>query len=193
MRPQTGKKKIFNAAMELFETQGYFATTVEQITVKAGVSKGLVYNYFSSKEDLLIALIEDTTEKMNVVAATWEPQETLEASMSGFLDVYFQYLENERRFLKLQLTLMLMPELKSIVYQSQQVRAKLLLSKTTGWFTQWGSADPENQARLFLAVLDGIALHYLSVYENYPLAEVKLTLLKTVKEWCRSAVQAGRP
>ncbi len=130
---------------------------------------------------------------MNVVAATWEPRETLEASMSGFLDVYFQYLEGERRFLKLQLTLMLMPELQSIVHQPQQARAKLLLSMTTGWFARWGSAEPENQARLFLAMLDGIALHYLSVYESYPLPEVKLTLLQTVNEWCRNTVQGARP
>ncbi len=192
MRPQKGKKKIFDAAMELFETQGYFATTVEEITAKAGVSKGLVYNYFSSKEALLVALMEDTTENMNIIAATWEPQETLEASMSGFLDVYFQYLEDERRFLKLQLTLMLMPELQSVVNQPQQARAKLLLTMTTGWFSRWGSAEPENQARLFLAMLDGVALHYLSVYENYPLDEVKLVLLQTVNEWCRNTAQGAR-
>lgn len=189
MRPQRGKQKIFLAALELFETQGYFATTVEEITVKAGVSKGLVYNYFASKEALLVGLIEETTEKINAVATTWEPQGTLNASMSAFLDVYFAYLESERRFLKLQLTLMLMPELQSIVHQPQQARAKLLLSKTTGWFIEWGSTEPEKQARLFLAMLDGIALHYLSVYENYPLAEVKVSLLRTVNEWCRSTAK----
>lgn len=192
MRPQKGKKKIFDAAKELFATQGYFATTVEQITAKAGVSKGLVYNYFPSKEALLVGLIEDTTATISVVAEAWEPQETLEASMSGFLDTYFQYLEAERRFLKLQLTLMLMPELQGVVHHPQQARAKLLLSMVTSWFARWGSADPENHARLFLAMLDGIALHYLSVYENYPLAEVKLTLLQSVNEWSLNT-SAGMP
>ncbi|PSL19583.1 TetR/AcrR family transcriptional regulator [Shimia abyssi] len=193
MRPQKGKKKIFDAAMELFETQGYFATTVEQITAKAGVSKGLVYNYFPSKEALLVGLIENTTETMNVVAETWTQQETLEASISGFLDGYFQYLASERRFLKLQLTLLLMPELQSVVRQPQQARAQLLLSIMTDWFAEWGSAEPENQARLFLAMLDGIALHYLSVYENYPLVEVKLTLLQTVNDWCRNTSVGSQP
>lgn len=193
MRPQTGKKKIFDAAMELFETQGYFATTVEQITARAGVSKGLVYNYFSSKEALLVGLIENTTETMNVVAETWTHQETLETSISGFLDSYFQYLASERRFLKLQLTLLLMPELQSVVRQPQQARAQLLLSMMTDWFARWGSEEPENQARLFLAMLDGIALHYLSVYESYPLAEVKLTLLQTVNEWCRNTSLGTQP
>lgn len=175
--------------MELFETQGYFATSVEQITAKAGVSKGLVYNYFPSKEALLVGLIENTTETINSVAGTWEPEETLEASISGFLDTYFKYLETERRFLKLQLTLMLMPELQSIVHEPQQARAQLLLTLMTGWFARWGSTEPENQARLFLALLDGIALHYLSVYESYPLAEVKVTLIQTVNEWCRNTDQ----
>ena len=53
MRPQRGKQKLLDAATKLFESQGYFSTTVEQITDEAGVSKGLVYNYFSSKEELL--------------------------------------------------------------------------------------------------------------------------------------------
>ncbi len=48
---QKGKQKLFDAAINLFESQGYFATTIEQITAEAGVSKGLVYHYFKSKED----------------------------------------------------------------------------------------------------------------------------------------------
>ena len=193
MRPQKGKQKIFAAAMELFESQGYFATTVEQITARAGVSKGLVYNYFSSKEALLVDLIEDTTGKMESVAATWEPGETLEASLCGFIDTYFQYLESERNFLKLQLTLMLMPELRSVVHQPQQERAKLLLSMTSGWFAHWDADEPTNKARLFLAMLDGVALHYLSVYENYPLAKMKSVLVQTTKELCRTNGQGVQP
>jgi len=42
MRPQKGKQKLLDAARKLFESQGYFATTVEQITLEAGVSKGLL-------------------------------------------------------------------------------------------------------------------------------------------------------
>lgn len=70
MRPQRGKQKLFTAAINLFESQGYFATSIEQITIEAGVSKGLVYHYFKSKEELLESLITETTGTMKSVATT---------------------------------------------------------------------------------------------------------------------------
>ena len=73
MRPQLGKQKLLDAAAKLFEAQGYYSTTVEQISEEAGVSKGLVYNYFSSKEELLAGLIESATNRMTFVTETRVP------------------------------------------------------------------------------------------------------------------------
>lgn len=47
-----------NAALELFEVQGFSSTTVEQVAVQAGVSTPTVFNYFGSKQDILLALME---------------------------------------------------------------------------------------------------------------------------------------
>ena len=46
------------AAMQAFSRKGYDAATVEDIAAAAGVSKGLVYHYFRSKEDILAATAE---------------------------------------------------------------------------------------------------------------------------------------
>ncbi len=173
--------------MRLFETNGYFATTVEQIAEQAGVSKGLVYNYFSSKEELLAALIHDATAKMASVAATLEPGDSHEESLSLFIDRYFNLLKAERRFLKLQLTLMLMPELSEIVFEPQQERAALLLATLNAWFRQAGAPQPKRKARVLLAMLDGVALHYLCVYERYPLRSTKPQLIQAAADMCRVA------
>ncbi|MGK0168729.1 MAG: AcrR family transcriptional regulator [Gammaproteobacteria bacterium] len=93
MRPQLGKQKLLDAATILFERQGYFATTIEQIAAQDGVSKGLVYNYFSSKEELLVGLIEAATIQMASVAETLAPSESVEASLSLFLDGYLSFLK----------------------------------------------------------------------------------------------------
>ncbi|MEW9702896.1 TetR/AcrR family transcriptional regulator [Paenibacillus sp. SI8] len=47
------RKNIINCALELFAEQGYEATTVHQITERAGVAKGTFFNYFENKEDVL--------------------------------------------------------------------------------------------------------------------------------------------
>lgn len=51
-----------NAARRLFLKQGVAATTIEEITVGAGVAKGTFYLYFSSKENVLAALGERFAE-----------------------------------------------------------------------------------------------------------------------------------
>lgn len=47
------REKIFSNAMQLFRTQGFSATSVEQITQRADVGKGTFYNYFRTKEAVI--------------------------------------------------------------------------------------------------------------------------------------------
>jgi AcrR family transcriptional regulator len=47
------RSRILRAALDLFARQGFFATTVEQITEAADVGKGTFFNYFPSKEHVL--------------------------------------------------------------------------------------------------------------------------------------------
>jgi len=50
------RQKIAEAAVELFELNGYETTTVQQIAERAAVAKGTFFNYFTSKEELMIEL-----------------------------------------------------------------------------------------------------------------------------------------
>src|ERR1700724_2504156 len=49
------RERLFRAALRLFADQGFAETTVEDITNAADVGKGTFFNYFPSKEHLLIA------------------------------------------------------------------------------------------------------------------------------------------
>lgn len=53
-----------NAAENLFLKQGVESTPIEQITSGAGVAKGTFYLYFSSKEDVLVALRQRFAQQM---------------------------------------------------------------------------------------------------------------------------------
>ena len=50
--------EVTRAAVELFAAQGYANTSVQQIVEAAGVTKGAMYHYFESKDDLLFAIYE---------------------------------------------------------------------------------------------------------------------------------------
>ena len=67
-------KLIMETALELFAENGFHATSISQIAKKAGISKGLIYNYFESKNDILEEIIEE-----------------------GFDDVYSNFDDRSRR------------------------------------------------------------------------------------------------
>lgn len=61
--------KITNAALEVFAAYGYYGSTMEQIMQVSGLSKGLVYHYFPSKERIFFHLVETALE---ISSNTWK-------------------------------------------------------------------------------------------------------------------------
>lgn len=51
--PKGTRDRLVRAALELFTTQGYHASTTPEIASKAGVAEGTIYRHFASKEQLL--------------------------------------------------------------------------------------------------------------------------------------------
>ena len=58
------QKQIMNAALELFANEGYYTTSISKIAKAAGISKGLMYNYFDSKEELVVSLLKEGLGKL---------------------------------------------------------------------------------------------------------------------------------
>jgi len=53
------KKHVLNKAHELFIEKGFQATSIQEILDSSGISKGTFYNYFSSKNELLISIFKE--------------------------------------------------------------------------------------------------------------------------------------
>ncbi|MEP7762437.1 TetR/AcrR family transcriptional regulator [Sanguibacter sp. 25GB23B1] len=58
MKNSSVQDSVKKAALDLFATQGFARTSVQQIVEAAGVTKGAMYHYFRSKDDLLFAIYE---------------------------------------------------------------------------------------------------------------------------------------
>jgi TetR/AcrR family transcriptional repressor of mexJK operon len=58
-RSDAKRRAILDVASEVFLAQGYAATSMSEIAAKLGGSKGTLYNYFRSKEELFSAFITD--------------------------------------------------------------------------------------------------------------------------------------
>jgi len=55
---------IMDTALEHFANEGYYRTTINHIARHAGISKGLMYNYFESKEALLKTIIHKSVNEV---------------------------------------------------------------------------------------------------------------------------------
>src|SRR6185312_10954407 len=58
------KERILAAALELFNKQGLEATTTKQISRKAGIAEGTLFNYFKTKEDLALFFFQKETDDL---------------------------------------------------------------------------------------------------------------------------------
>jgi AcrR family transcriptional regulator len=57
------REKLFEAAARVFEEQGIGGASIEAITAAAGFSRGAFYSNFDSKDELIIAMMEDHVEQ----------------------------------------------------------------------------------------------------------------------------------
>jgi len=60
------RESLFRAALDLFASKGFAETTVEDITEAADVGKGTFFNYFPSKDHLLLAFSDMQIAKLQV-------------------------------------------------------------------------------------------------------------------------------
>ena len=52
------KEKILQSGEALFRAKGYHATGINEVLKSSGVSKGSFYNYFDSKEDFALQVVD---------------------------------------------------------------------------------------------------------------------------------------
>ena len=62
---QASRQRIMDVALQCFIEQGVMATTINQVVVASGLSKGGVYHHFSSKQALIHAVIEQIFERVH--------------------------------------------------------------------------------------------------------------------------------
>ncbi len=58
-RPEARPQELLKAALDLFAEKGYSATRLEDVAIRAGVTKGTLYIYFENKAALFRAVVED--------------------------------------------------------------------------------------------------------------------------------------
>lgn len=109
---------VVNTAHQLFIEKGYLATSIQDILEYSGISKGTFYNYFASKNDLLIALLTMLHKRMEK-----DRDELLIGQEPGNIEVFIEQLDLQ---MEMSRTNGLGDLFEEVVYQNDEDLKKLI-------------------------------------------------------------------
>ncbi|MEC0276091.1 TetR/AcrR family transcriptional regulator [Peribacillus frigoritolerans] len=181
---QASKEKIRAAAMELFIKQGYYATSISDIAKQAGISKGLLYNYYKGKEELLSEMVEarikEVVEVMEEAFTLNTPREQLEHIINGAIDNIHQKPEVHRFYLHLQTQPESDEDLIKYSHLIIEENARQFEFQCK-IFESMGETDPRKRSLYFSSVLQGIMLMISTYQQGFPIEEIKNQI---IREFC---------
>jgi len=98
-RAEDTRRKIYEAAMDLFREKGFEETSMRDIAAKAGVALGGAYYYFSSKDAIVLAFYREMQEKSEeLVPAVLTGHKKLKERLRRVLDKRLELLAPNRKF-----------------------------------------------------------------------------------------------
>lgn len=168
---------ILQIGLELFADNGYHPATIRMIAEKAGISLGLLYNYFKSKEEVLLAIFKKNTKDIQAEflnSKELEPKTTL----ATFIRQFFKIQKSNRNFwllyysikLSRKTSLLVTQETKELESTMQEILEDCLMAAEIPF--------PSLEAKFVMASLDGLAQHLLML-NNFPINDlIHLLLLK---------------
>ncbi|MDU0200441.1 TetR/AcrR family transcriptional regulator [Paenibacillus sp. MAH-36] len=164
------KAVILEGALHCFTEKGFQATTMDDIVRHLGISKGAIYSYFASKEEMYIQMADD---KMNAMLEN--STETFKSMPSAADQIRYMYnrfrsqsLTELRKWMAFHLEFMLYAARQPQLTQRWNEYADKALvfikdimdgGKLTGEFRS--DLDSAAASRLFWSIRDGLALQYM--------------------------------
>lgn len=171
------KKALIKAvAIELFAEKGFDATSISMITSRASISKGLIYNYFDSKEHLIKVIITEGFAQFMDAFDTNKDGVLNDLEFEQFIDTTFVILESNLQFWKLYFMVMAHPKVMDLVMDELMQLLSPFLNIMTSYFSGKGYDDAVARARLFGATMDGVSLNFMVDPGSFPVDETKKLL-----------------
>jgi len=160
---------IMDAAIEVFAEKTFQGASVSMIAKKAGISKGLLYNYFESKEALLKEIIKNATEKV---------YEHFDPNHDGVLtkDEFFFFIRKNIQvfkanisYWKLYSALVLQPEVMELIEHDFDDVATNYGKLIYDLFNRCNVEDIQGELLLFTAMMKGAMIQYIAMPDVYPI------------------------
>jgi AcrR family transcriptional regulator len=154
------------------------STSVSDITGNAGVSKGLLYNYYENKDALIKELILSGMKRMTMDFDFDYGEKLTKERFEQLINKYFELLENDTEYWKLYLSIITQPAVTDLVKEEIIKMLSPFLKAVSQYYKDKNEKSPEAGAWLIGAILDGVSLDYMFDRKHYPVQEIKEIIIK---------------
>ncbi|WP_225846709.1 TetR/AcrR family transcriptional regulator [Streptomyces sp. HPF1205] len=171
---QRSRERLLQATVELVEERGYEATTLADITKRAGSARGLVSYYFSGKRALLQSAVHRLMNQELAAALDAEPRTVDgEELLARAIDAILRLTLSHSTLMRVHMASILQ---EGFIQCPEQQRLAALLR---GAVEAWGAAeDAEEEYRLLRALLMGSTVALLLPGAPMPLARLRAELFQ---------------
>lgn len=159
---QEKRQLIMDVALELFAENGFHATSISQIAKKAKISKGLIYNYFESKNDILE---EITRWAFDNIYLQLDPNKDGILTREEFVDFIratMKSVDENRQFWKLYFALVFQPQILEAYIQKYTDKGIEMGKMLHEFIVLQGSVSPEKDLMAISFLLKGATLVVLA-------------------------------
>lgn len=164
---QERKQQILDAALEIFATNGYYKASISQIAKEACISKGLLYNYFQNKEQLLAEVMSDGIKYL-LRGYVQKSDEPAKAQLKQMIEQSFDFMDEDHKHWQLYFSTMMQTEVQALVMEEMMVTLMPVFENIATIFGELGFENPFLEAQLFAAMLDGFGMNYLINPQIFP-------------------------
>jgi len=166
------------AGLELFAQYSIETTSISMIAKRAGISKGLIYNYFDNKEALIVAIVTQGFEEFIRMIPETNGQPLTKEQLIHYLNTTFDVLTTDFQYWKLYFSIVMQPAVMKLIEDQLMAIMMPVVMLMADYYEIQGVANPMAHARMLGAILDGISLNYMIDPENFPLNEIKDILIQ---------------
>jgi len=172
------RKLILDTALELFAREGYYPSSISKIAKAAGISKGLIYNYFESKEDIIRTIILQGIKDLSDLFDPNKDGVLTKEEIRYFIDEVFETVRKDEHFWKLYFMVFMQPPVIKLVEKPFSELIHNSMDLLIDYFKRQGYEDPETEAILLGAILDGIGFHFVMNPVGFPIDKVKERIIQ---------------
>ncbi len=174
---QKSRRAILRTALKLFVRKGYARTTTADIAAGAGMSKGLIYNYFTSKEQILESLVADRLRAAIPRLTAYDEDVDPRTQLEELIHQWIRLMKTDPNLLRLGLQLHTIDEFRRLADRRGRDLYEIFAAGVTKIFERLGSAAPDVDTMLFFSMFDGIGLNYTAAPKVFPIDDMEQRLV----------------